>query len=242
MQISKTGLELIKSFEGCGLVAYKCPAGVWTIGYGHTGGVKPGMEINQAQATVMLKRDMRSYEATVNKYVTVEINQNQFDALVSFTYNCGGNALRKSTLLKLLNQGKIKEAADQFDLWNRGGGKVLPGLVRRRTAEKKLFLSQCVTGDDRELSDAVRVIIKSGISIEYDEWKRTGLIKLENVPTIVCKLAGIKLTGSVTSKQYKEAIDKLVLNGVISQRKIWDNKTYTVNNVRSLILKFAKCV
>lgn len=140
MNTSKTGIELIKKFEGCVLKSYKCPAGVWTIGYGHTSGVKEGQTITKTQAEDYLKQDIRSSEVTVNNLVNVSLNQNQFDALVSFCYNLGSGNLKKSTLLKELNKGNYKEAAEQFDRWIYAGGKKLTGLVRRRAAEKELFL------------------------------------------------------------------------------------------------------
>ncbi|MHC1747502.1 MAG: lysozyme [Cellulosilyticaceae bacterium] len=145
-KISKVGVDLIKSFEGCYLKSYRCPARVWTIGWGTTepiGGreICEGMVITQQQADQLLINNLKAYENAVNKYVTYPINQNQFDALVSFAYNCGCGALQKSTLLQYLNQGRIQAAANQFDVWNRGGGKVLQGLVRRRAAEKKIFLT-----------------------------------------------------------------------------------------------------
>ena len=139
MKTSKTGINLIKQFEGCSLTAYKCPAGAWTIGYGHTGGVTQGQKITQAQAEAYLITDLGAYEKYVNQYVKVRINQNQFDALVSFTYNCGPGALKTSTLLRKLNAGDYKGAAAEFPRWNKGGGKVLNGLIRRRAAEKALF-------------------------------------------------------------------------------------------------------
>ena len=224
MKISKVGLDLIKSFEGCQLKAYRCPAGVWTIGYGHTGGVKPGQTINHAQATVMLQTDLGSYEMAVNKNVKVPINQNQFDALVSFTYNCGCNALRTSTLLKLLNQGKYTEAANQFDLWNKGGGMVLAGLVRRRAAEKNLFLTPVQQLEDNELFEAVRKIILSGINLNINSWKRADLIKLVNVPSLLEKLGGI---------------NSLVAKGIIANKQMWLAEQYNVNHVRSLLIKYA---
>lgn len=145
--ISKVGIDLIKSFEGCYLKAYKCPAGVWTIGWGTTepiNGVKPheGMVITQQQADDLLIKNLKAYENAVNKYVTYSINQNQFDALVSFAYNCGNGALKTSTLLKKLNAGDIEEAANEFLRWNKANGKVLKGLTRRREAERKLFLQE----------------------------------------------------------------------------------------------------
>ena len=141
METSNKGIELIQKFEGLRLTAYKCPAGVWTIGYGHTKGVQPDMKINLAQATQFLKEDLKSSEKYVNQYVKVAINQNQFDALVSFTFNCGCGALKSSTLLKKLNKGDYLGAANEFLRWNKSNGKVLNGLVKRRKAEKELFLT-----------------------------------------------------------------------------------------------------
>ena len=126
---------MIKQFEGCRLTAYLCPAGVWTIGYGHTAGVKKGQVITQEQADNFLKDDLEKYE----KYVIstgLSLNQNQFDALVSFTYNCG-----QGNLKKLIKGRTLAEIADAMLLYNKGGGKVLAGLVKRRKAEQQLFLS-----------------------------------------------------------------------------------------------------
>lgn len=140
MKTSKNGIELIKKYEGCRLTAYKCPANVWTIGYGHTKGVKSGMKITKAQAEAYLKQDLVTYENAVSKYVKVPISQNQFDALVSFSFNCGTGALRTSTLLSKLNKRDYNGAANEFLRWNKANGKVLNGLVRRRTEERALFL------------------------------------------------------------------------------------------------------
>lgn len=141
LKISDNGIKLIKNFEGCRLQAYKCPAGVWTIGYGHTGQeVKENMKITQEQAEKYLKTDLIVHCNNVLKSVTVPLTQNQFDALVSFEYNVGYYALRGSTLLKLLNQKNYKGASEQFKRWVYAGKKVLPGLVKRRNAEKELFL------------------------------------------------------------------------------------------------------
>ena len=143
---SDKGIGLIKEFEGCSLAAYRCPAGVWTIGYGHTGkvdgkAVSLGMRITQTKAAQLLREDLASFEAAVNAAVKTLITQNMFDALVSFSYNCGAGALRNSTLLRKLNAGDYLGAADEFPKWNKAGGKVLNGLVRRREAERKLFLN-----------------------------------------------------------------------------------------------------
>lgn len=144
MKMSSTGLDLVKSFEGLYLKAYKCPAGVWTIGYGHTGktfgkNITSGMTITKTQATKLLADDMKVFEKGVKALVKVPLNQNQFDALVSFSFNCGLGNLKSSTLLKKLNAGKYSEAAEQFLVWNKAAGKVLAGLTRRRKEEKKLF-------------------------------------------------------------------------------------------------------
>ena len=139
MQISKAGLDLIKQFEGLYLQAYRCPAGVPTIGYGHTAGVAMGQTITQQQADDYLRRDVRQFERAVSRLVRVPLTQGQFDALVSFAFNLGEGALAQSTLLRLLNAGDYAGAAAQFDRWNKAGGRVLPGLVRRRAAERALF-------------------------------------------------------------------------------------------------------
>lgn len=142
-KVNKKGLDLIKSFEGCKLTSYLCPAGVWTIGYGHTYGVKEGQTITQAQAESLLKSDLSKYENGVVEAIKgSEINENQFSALVSFAYNCGVGALKKSTLLKkLLINPEDTTIRDEFMKYVNGGGKVLPGLQRRRTAEADLYFS-----------------------------------------------------------------------------------------------------
>jgi lysozyme len=141
MKIGEKGLKLIKRFEGLKLSAYYCPGGILTIGYGHTGkDVFQGQRITVQQAEDLLRKDVERFEKAVERLVTVELSQEQFDALVSFTYNLGEGALAKSTLLKVLNRGEYSKAAVQFDQWNKAGGKVLAGLVARREAEEQLFL------------------------------------------------------------------------------------------------------
>ena len=135
-------VPIIKEFEGCKLKAYKCPADVWTIGYGHTDGVKEGDEITQQEADRLLASDVDLFTSGVKRLVTSDINPNQLGALVSFAFNLGLGNLRHSTLLKLVNAGDFVGAANQFPRWNKAGGKVLPGLVRRRKAEKQLFLKE----------------------------------------------------------------------------------------------------
>ena len=139
MNISNTGIDLIKHFEGCETEAYLCPAGVPTIGYGHIKGVQMGDVITEAQAHEMLVEELDEYESYINDLVTVGLNQNQFDAMVSWVYNLGGGNLRASTLLKVLNSGNYEGVPAQIMRWNKAGGKVLEGLTRRRQAEADLF-------------------------------------------------------------------------------------------------------
>ena len=144
MRMSAAGLATVKEFEGLRLKAYKCPASVWTIGYGHTSAagapiVNPDLVITKDEAEEVLARDMEQYEAGVRKYVKVDLTQGQFDALVDFAYNAGVGALQKSTLLKKVNAEKFDEVPAEFMKWTKGGGKELPGLVRRRRAEVKLW-------------------------------------------------------------------------------------------------------
>lgn len=139
MRASERCIEIIRRSEGLYLKAYVCPAGLWTIGYGHTRGVKPGDVITRQQAEELLQSDLQEFEGCVKRAVTVPLTQNQFDALVSFTFNVGCKKFVTSTLLKKLNAGDYVGAAAEFDKWVRSNGVVLPGLVRRRKAERELF-------------------------------------------------------------------------------------------------------
>lgn len=142
MKIGYKGIELIKSFEGLYLKAYKCPAGIWTIGYGHTKGVKEGQQITASQAEEFLREDVAQFERDVLKQ-NLRLTQNQFDALVSFVFNVGGGNFLKSTLLRKAkvnsNDPTIK---NEFLRWNKAAGKVLPGLTRRRQAEADLYFEK----------------------------------------------------------------------------------------------------
>jgi lysozyme len=141
-RINTAGLALIESFEGCELTAYQDVAGVWTIGYGHTGSdVHPGQTITQQEATTLLMSDVHGFEVAVNNLVAHNVTPNQFAALVSFAYNVGSGALAGSTLLRDLNAGDIAGAADQFLQWTLAGGTPQAGLLRRRQAERNLFLT-----------------------------------------------------------------------------------------------------
>ncbi len=141
MKTSDAGINLIKRFEGFSSEPYLCPAGKLTIGYGWTHGVTmQSKPITEAEATKLLAEGLASYEAGVLDCVHVELDQHEFDALVSFAYNLGVNALRGSTLLRRLNEGNYKAAADEFLRWTKSKGKELPGLVARRKAERAMFL------------------------------------------------------------------------------------------------------
>lgn len=139
-KIGPKGLALIKSFEGLSLKAYLCPAKVWTIGYGSTGKhVKPGMAITEKEAEKLLLEDLSRFEAAVEKHTRGHATDNQFDALVSFAFNVGTEALRTSTLLRKHMEGDHAGAQAQFARWNKAAGRVLAGLTRRRKAEAALY-------------------------------------------------------------------------------------------------------
>lgn len=186
---SQTGVDLIKKFEGCRLQAYKCPAGVWTIGYGHTNGVKAGQTITSAQAELYLKEDLKKFENKVNKYDSkYNWMQNEFDALISFAYNIG-------SIDQLTADGTRSKSviADKLLLYNKAGGRVLSGLTKRRNAERELFLNKsCVgdfDGDEESVNEDFKVkiigdhvIIREGAGLQY---KQTGCITDNGVYTIV---------------------------------------------------------
>lgn len=237
MKISRAGIDLIKSFEGCYLTAYKCPAGVWTIGIGHTGlvdgkAICKGMIITQQKAEELLSEYLeKRYEPAV-RGLGVELNQNQYDALVSFCYNLG-TGIFTGNLLSAIKAKNWTSVAEQMLLYNKarvnGTLTVLNGLTRRREAERKLFLTPVTVKveEDPELSNAISKIILSGVNINFNQWKRTDLIKLNNVPSLLNKLGGL---------------DKLVTDKVISDKQLWLTKQYNVNHVRSLLIKYASTI
>ena len=147
MQMSQEGIDaLLKKFEGCKLKAYRCPAGICTIGYGHTSAagapeVYDGMTITQKDADDILRRDLVKFETAVFGMVHQPLTQHQFDVLVDFAYNAGVGALQKSTLLKKVNAAQFDDVPAELMKWTKGGGKVLPGLVRRRQAESAWWVS-----------------------------------------------------------------------------------------------------
>ena len=139
MKISQEGLSLIKKFEGCELEAYKCAAGVWTIGYGSTHGIEEDMSISKERAEELLLEDVEKFETFVLDAVEMPMSQHQFDAMVSWTFNLGPSNLNASTLLKVLNKGDYEDVPAQIKRWNKASGQVLEGLTRRREAEALLF-------------------------------------------------------------------------------------------------------
>lgn len=140
MTTSQAGRDLIKKYEGLRLKAYKCPAGVWTVGYGHTRGVTSSTEISQSMADLFLQDDIRPLERYINK-LGINFRQGQFDALVSFMFNLGEGNFNKSTLKKkILAGGNDENIAAEFKKWNKAGGKVLDGLTKRREEEAELWL------------------------------------------------------------------------------------------------------
>lgn len=141
MMINKAGTDLVKSFESCRLTSYPDPGtggDPWTIGWGHTGGVRPGQVISQDMADTMLLRDLAKFEDGVARLIKVPVTSNQFSACVSFAYNCGLENFAGSTLLKKINGGD-PSASQEFSKWVNANGKVMAGLVKRRAAEKALF-------------------------------------------------------------------------------------------------------
>ncbi len=205
MKINSKGLELIKSFEGCRLTAYKPVKAekFWTIGYGHYGAdVTQGMTITQAQAEQLLKQDLAKFEGYVEKYVSIPLTENQFSALVSFTYNCGAGNLQK--LVRNRNTAQIAEA---ILLYNKASGKVLNGLVRRRKAERELFLSDGVTGNP--YSEPTNNIKRGsrGNGVKWVQWE----LNQSGYNLSVDGIAGSKTDSAIRDFQSK---NKLVVDGI----------------------------
>lgn len=141
MRTSPTGVKLICEFEGFRAKAYLCPAGVWTIGFGFTEDVKEGDFITRSDAQLRMGHELVKYERGVMMACKAQVNQNMFDALVSFAFNVGVAGMTSSSVVKALNRGDTQAAARAFSLWNKAGGKVFAGLTRRRAAEAALFLA-----------------------------------------------------------------------------------------------------
>lgn len=166
MKISRVGLALIKRFEGLELDAYQDIAGVWTIGFGHTETARAGQRITPAEADALLAQDLEKREQSVRDLVTVALNQNEFDALVSFVYNVGAAAFGGSTARRRLNQGDRAGAADALTWWNKatvdGALREVAGLTRRRAAERDLFLKPVAPPPEIVLSDVEGCVAAPG--------------------------------------------------------------------------------
>ena len=218
MKTSQTGINLIKEFEGCVLQAYDDSTGVWTIGYGHTVGVKRGQKITQVQAESFLKNDLVIYENGVTG-TKINLNQNQFDALVSFAYNCGVGSLKT-----LVANRNLKQISEALLLYNKAGGKVLAGLVRRRKAEKELFEKAVPV---TQTSSQKTYTVKSGdtlsgigsrFNVDVKKLVAYNNIKNENMISVGQVL---KLTGTVVS----DKIYKVKSGDTLSQIAVKNNTT-----------------
>jgi lysozyme len=226
MQINAAGLALIKEFEGLRLRAYLCPAGVQTIGYGTT--VYPsgrrilvGDEITQQQAEEYLRNDLRAFEREVERMVLVPVNENQFSALVSFAYNVGSQALQKSTLLRYINAHEFVAAAGEFARWNQAAGKVLPGLVRRRAAERELFTrpvtAPAVVEPPAALPEPIAEPVQEPVQ-QHKEWSfNMAPIVAALLPALINLLPELgKLFGSGPKTQQNLALAEKVA-GIVTQ-------------------------
>jgi len=201
MKTSQKGIDLIKSFEGCKLIAYQDSVKVWTIGYGHTSGVKSGMKITQAQAEDFLKKDLAKFEKAVNA-IKQDFNQNQFDALVSFAYNCGTGNLNK------LCTGRTKlEIGSKMLLYDKAGGKTLAGLTRRRRAENKLYN----TPIDEVVAVFPAKVLKKGNKGAEVVWIQQALNKKGY------NLVVDGIFGSGTEYAVKDFQTKTFVNGVVDE-------------------------
>lgn len=207
MNISQKGIELIKKYEGCRLQAYLCPAGVWTIGYGHTGGdVFAGKTITQPVAEQFLIDDLKKFETQVIGSVSLSLNQSQFDALVSFAYNCGVGNLK--TLVKNRNHNQIAAA---LLLYNKANGKVLEGLNRRRKEERELFLSGSTTGNPYK---EPTIILKKGSVGDSVKWLQYEFNQKGYNLTIDGKF------GNLTDEAVRafQAGSKLTVDGIVGEK------------------------
>lgn len=218
MKVSNECILLIKQFEGCRLTAYKCPAGVWTIGYGHTAGVTEGMKISQAQAELFLLDDLQKYANRVSKYDSkYRWTQNEFDALVSFCYNVG--SIDQLTANGTRSRQVI---AEKMLLYNKGGGKVLAGLVRRRNAERDLF-----TRNEKEENKALNKEVSPALNegIYYPKYNGTTKSIVE----------ALKSLGIDSSYKYREKI--AVANSIACYIGAADQNTLMLKKLKDGVLK-----
>ncbi len=230
MKINLDGLELIKKFEGCSLKAYKLEGeSYYTIGYGHSfdNSINGNTVWTQAQAEKVLVDDLQKYCKYVDEIAVARfkvLNENQCNALMSYCYNRGAGGLRQ-----LVNSSKIiEELGNNLIIYWGTAVRYKNGLMTRRKAERELFFKaeqiKSIIEVDIELSDAVSKIIKSGIILDYDQWKKSELINLKNVPILLSRLGGL---------------ERLIQEKVISDIHLWDKGQYDIAHVRSLLLKYA---
>ena len=169
MKVNEEGLAMIRTFEGFRGKAYRDAVGVWTIGFGHTSmagppQVKPGMTVTRDKATQILARDIETFAEGVAGLLTSEVTSNQFSALVSFAYNVGLGNFRKSSVLKAVNAGDHDVVPRRLALWNKAGGRVLPGLVKRRAAEAALFAT-AAEPDEGGVGDILKPVVEGTIDV-----------------------------------------------------------------------------
>lgn len=213
MKISQAGIDLIKKYEGPELTAYKCPAGIWTIGYGHTQGVYEGMKISQAQAEMMLKADLEKYEEYVNRYVPHPLTQGQFDALTSFTYNCGLGKLKS-----LVKNRSIAQIAEALLLYVKAEGTTLNGLIKRRNDERSLFLGEGGENTDMRLTEYDMMIMKLGSKGEEVRLLQEFLSDIGYDPGVPDGVFGNNTKKAVISFQNDAG---LTADGIVGE-KTWD--------------------
>lgn len=232
--IGEKGFELIKSFEGCYVIrkdgkveAYLDPVGVVTIGWGTTRSDLPDLSIDtvmtRQEVDNLFKKSLLKYEAYVDEIALSkfpDLNQNQFDALTSYCYNRGPGGLRQL----ITNSRTLSEVAANIVVYWGSAQSVKNGLVRRRKAERALFLTPVVPAEDKELAKAVSQIILSGITIDFNQWKRMDLMKMANVPILIAKLGGLEY---------------LVAKGIIANHYIWERGIYAPIHVRALLIKYS---
>ncbi len=213
MRMSPSGIELLKRFEGLELEAYQDIAGIWTIGYGHTGDdVRPGMRITEREAEALLRRDLRPREDAVDRHVTVPLNQNEFDALVSFVYNVGIEGFRRSTALRRLNNGDRVGAADALTWWNKAtvGGvlRAVTGLTRRRAAEAALFLTPT---EPVQVAETERIEENSRVTPIEDSPRRDNPLESRTVQGATIA-GGAGVASSTMGRDNVEELDQLERN------------------------------
>ena len=235
MKISSKGIQLIKYFEGERLTAYQDSVGVWTIGIGHTGKVDGknicrGMKITSQKSEELLKADVEYFEKAVNK-INFLLNQNQFDALVSFSFNCGVGSLQ--TLVKNRSLSEIGEA---MLLYNKAGGRVLQGLVNRRKKERELFFTP-VKKIEKPV-DAVTVLNEKGIIVEPNKWY-DGTWNDNDFKCLLIKYATYIFQEVKTPV---EAVSVLVNKGIIVEPDRWYSGTWNDSDFKCLLIKMANYV